>query len=260
METSSHPVLLDQLDIREEPRALLGRYFLAFETEAAARGIEFRLASAKDLVDLYETTAASWNGFTPVFDHRTTDIPSDETAIIIGYARDGQPVVAHACRLFDFGDKTVKDAIEDLSFWYGNRAFEHRHNTSCSITAPTAAAMTGRMLYIGAFWVHPAYRKISVGHTVQELARCYGLSQWGFDNIVTVGSEAFRRPELQQRYGFDGYEDQFTITQDGRVRFHGLFVWTSRRTQIARLNALIGGFEREAELLHRDRREQKLLP
>ena len=120
--------------------------------------------------------------------------------------------------------------------------------------------MAGRMLYVGAFWVHPDYRKISVSHTVQELARCYGLSQWDFDNIVTVGSDAFRRPELQSRYGFDGYEEQFSISQAGRVRFRGLFIWTSRRSQITRLHALIDTYEREAELLHRYSREEKLVP
>lgn len=249
-----HPSFRDQLRIGQEPRDLLTRYFNALDMEARARAIEFHLVSPHDLVAVHEAHADSWNGFTPVFDPRKTTISDDDCACILGFDRRGKPALAHACRLFDFGTGSVKDALEDLSFWYGDRAYQWRAGTRCVVTAPSAARLTGRMLYIGAFWVRPDLRSQIVGQTMQELSRIYGCARWAFDTIVTVGSRALMRPDLQARYGFDGYEEKFEISTGDGQRFDGLFIWQTRASQMARLQRMIGGWEREAAGLGAPRR------
>lgn len=243
-----HPSLRDQLQIRQEPRDLIARYFRAFEAEARLRGVAFHLVSPLDLVAVHDAYAESWNGFTPVFDPRKTSIPDDACACMLGFDRRGEPAVAQACRLFDFGARSVKNALEDLTFWYGEKAHQHRAGARCVVTAPSAARLTGRMLYVGAFWVRPDLRSQIAGQTMQELSRIYGIANWDFDHIVTVGSGAFRRPELQARYGFDGYEDAFDIVTGDGQRFDGLFVWQTRESQIKRMERLICGWERESGL------------
>ena len=237
----------DVFAIRQQPRRLFERYFHELEAETARLDVRFELVPPEKLVAVYEAHAASWNGFSPVFDYRTTDVPPDLTACLVGYDRNGEPAVAHGCRLFEFGEQTVQSAFEDLTFWYGSKAEARRAHTVCTLTAPTAARMTGRVLYIGAFWVRPDFRNISASPTIQELARVYGCSRWDFDAIVTVGSDSFRRPELQARYGFDGYEDDFRITMHGECKFKGLFLWCSRDSQIARTEALMLRYEQEKQ-------------
>lgn len=243
---ASHPSFRDNLRIRHEPRELLGRYFRALDREARRRAIEFQLVSPIDLVAVHDAYADSWNGFSPVFDPGKTTITEDDYASILGFDRHGRPAVAHACRLFDFGDRSVKDALEDLTFWYGDRAHQWRAATRCVVTAPSAARLTGRMLYVGAFWVRPDLRSQIAGQTMQELSRCYGLAQWDFEHIVTFGSDALLRPELQQRYGFDGYEDAFDIVTGDGQQFGGIFLWQTRESQVRRLASLIDGFESQA--------------
>jgi hypothetical protein len=235
--------LIDTLEIKREPRRLLGRYFLAFETEAAAAGLTFGIVAPDKLMQLYFDTQHSWNGLTPVFDTRTTPAEEELSACLIGYDRNGVPAVAHACRIFDFGAKTLKTTLEDLTFWYGDRAHEHRETVVCSVACPSAEKITGRVLYIGAFWIRRDLRKIGIGEIVQELARCYGCSQWAFDHIVTVGSHAFNDPRLQTRYGFEGYEAGFSIKRTDMSGFDGLLLWSSRRSQIDRLGSLVGDYE-----------------
>lgn len=245
---ASHPSLREHLRIRQEPRALLERYFRAFDIEARGHAIEFQLVSPNDLVVVHDAHADSWNGFTPVFDPRTTTIPDDHCACILGFDRQGRPAVTHACRLFDFGSQSVKDALEDLTFWYGERAYQWRAGTRCVVTAPTAARLTGRVLYSGAFWVRPDLRGQIVGQTIQELARCYGLARWDFEHIITVGSDAWRRPDLQARYGFDGHEDAFDIVTGDGQQFKGLFIWQTRESQVRRMARMIDGWEAKRRL------------
>jgi hypothetical protein len=254
------PALLETLDIAVEPRALFGRYFLALENEMVEHGIELRVTTPEALVEVYEQTKSSWPVFSPVIDHRVVNIDREKATFIIGYDRDGEAVVTHAIRLIDYGTKTIKEACEDLTFFYGDRAPEHREaGDRCSIWAKSAEMLTGSTLYIGAWWLHPKFRGIGVGLVVQDLARVYGASQWDFDYVVTGARGGISRPEVQQRYGFEGVEDGFLYERKGHEPISAHLLWSSREAEIERLRGIVDRFSPDERSVQRNRVEHALL-
>jgi hypothetical protein len=223
-----YPLLVDSLDFVQQPRDLFGRYFLAAERLAAARGVTLHRTPFQELARLYEAHADSWNNLTPVFDARDSVIPDESAVCVVGYDRRGEPTNAVASRLYDLGSRTLKDSFEDLSFWYGDRAPDYRGRVHCSITAPTAARITGRLLYVGAFWLRRDMRGTEFGVATQWLARFWGLSRWNFDHVLSVGAMAFTDPAIQRRYGYEVQEPAFAIEKDGKALLRGVFVSATR--------------------------------
>jgi hypothetical protein len=244
----SRPLLVDQLKIKQEPRGLLARYFLAVEAEAEANGVSFSIVSPEEFLRVHTLHEQSWNGLAPIFDCRCSDIPANSVACIVGYNRENEPVVAAANRVYDLGDSTVKTAFEDLTFWYGSRAASYRKSVECKVTAPTASVLSGRVMYNGAFWLRPDLRKTGVGRVTQEIGRFYSYTQWAFDHEISVGSPAFNRPDIQQRYGFDGHENSFEIIKDNKPLLRGLFLWAHHATHINRIRKLIEQSQSEVAL------------
>lgn len=249
--------LLDRLQIRQEPRGLLGRYFLKVEQDLADIGLEARLMPLEALVEHYLSDQSSWNGLAPMLDTRYSDVRPEDGASQLVYDRNGKVVGANACRLIDIGNKSLKEACEDLTFFYGANAAEMRGKHRCVITAPAAYQMRGKLSYMGGFWVHPDHRGTGVGQLVQGLCRFHGLSQWQFDYELTVAAAPWRRPELQKRYHFARYEDSLTfyVENDLAVMNNGVLASSPRQHLLAELARQVN----EADQLRPvDRDEQRV--
>ena len=232
--------IIDQLQIRREPRALLGRYFLAAEAELAALGLTLKIMPVEELTRVHARFADSWNGLSAVLNTNYNPIPDDTAACLIAYDRDGVPAASHACRLIDLGDRNAKTAFEDLTCFFGEHAESMRARHRWIIDAPMAERITGSIIYTGAFWVRPDRRGSRIGHIIEDVSRFYAASQWSFDHEVTIGSKAFKNAEIQKRYHFAGCEPDVTIYVDGKaVMKDSVFMYTPIQHHLERLEGLI---------------------
>jgi hypothetical protein len=208
------PTLIDQLQIRQEPRGQIGRYFLAVEQGLADLGLILRIMPIIELARVHNEFASSWNGLAPVFDAQIAPIDADRSAALVAYDQEGRPAATHACRLIELTD-TLQSACEDLTLFYepaSSAALRKRHR--CIMTAPSAASIRGTVAYVGGFWVRPDKRGTNIGYLMQDVSRNFACSQWRFDYEVTISSAMWLNPEIQQRYGFQIYEKSVSFFID----------------------------------------------
>jgi hypothetical protein len=251
--------IIDQLQIRQEPRALLGRYFLAAEAELAALGLTLKIMPVKELTRVHAQFAESWNGLTPVLNTNYTAIPDDTAACLVAYDQHGVPAASHACRYIDLGERSAKEAFEELTCFFGAEAERFRASHVWNIDSPSAARIKGPIIYTGAFWVRRDHRGSRVGQIIQDVSRFYAASQWSFDHEVSIGSKAFRNPEIQQRYHFMVHEPEVTVYIDGKVAIQdAVFMYTPIQNHLDRLEGLIADAARELESLVVDRDQQRI--
>ena len=231
--------LLDQIKIKQEPRALLGRYFLMIDETLFRRKIVFRRSTFAELAAVYEEHHATWNGLAPVFDCRASVVPDESAVCFIGYDPTGLPMTTMAARYFDLRGRSIKAALEDLSFWYGADAATWRSRVSSKVECASAATITNRIFYPGGFWVRPDYRGTGLGYLIPDVARYYALSQWLVDHEVSVGARAFNRPEIQKCYNFERHENGFELWKDHKPMLHGLLLSSHVEHLYRRLESIV---------------------
>ncbi len=217
---------VDDLQLQREPRQKLGRLFLDAEARLAEHDITLRRASFADLVDLHVANKSSWRALAECFDPRVRTVRDDAAACFVGYDRGGVAVTSIAVVHEALGDRCVRDAFEDLTFWFGENANLRRAEITCRVPAESAGKLRGNVFYPGAFWVHPSRRGQGFGYILPEIARFYALSQWDCAYEIGVASIALRRPDVQRYSHFQHHEESFSLRSAETVMYEGLFLWS----------------------------------
>jgi hypothetical protein len=231
---SARESFLSDVSINQEPRAKLGRYFLAAESVFRKRGVTFCKRPFSELHPIYEKYKDTWNGLAPFFDDRVNAVPDDEGACFIGYSEDGEPVTTTAVRVLDLKGKPLSDEFTSLRFFVGERADEKTKYT-CSMP-PIASEMTGRLLYCGAYWVREDWRGRGLGDLVPAVACYYGLARWNVAYKITFGSNAFLAPEIRELYQFEDSQEGFEFRRNGQIWFKGVMLWGRTSFVLAELD------------------------
>jgi hypothetical protein len=217
MSTTQYPRLIDQLQIKHEPRGLLGRFHLLTENEFAARGFTLHLAPIDELWRAYERQPETWNGLAPLLDTRLVDIPADEGAAHLVHNKRGDLVAICSARLIDLKDSSLQDACDNLSFFFGTAAHTYKPRFRCELTAPSARRTFGRLVFVGGMWIDPRYRGHGLGFYLQDLSRFYGLTQWQVDHeMIVLSSKTFKNTLIRERYHFSRYEQGLTLFVDDK--------------------------------------------
>jgi hypothetical protein len=212
-----HPRLTDQLRIEQEPRSLFGRHLLRLEEDLAARQVSVLLRPLTDLWQIHERSPQSWNGMPPMLDTRIAAIADHDAICMVFHDRHGEIVAANASKFIDLGDKTLTEACEDLTFFFGSNAAAERARHRCIMSAPSARDVRGRVAYPGGMWIKPDLRRSGLLDIVLDLCRLYGPSRWSCDFEFGLGAgRVFARPEIRDRYHFAVYEPSLSFYRDGQ--------------------------------------------
>jgi len=177
--------------IEHGPREILGRLFLQADTLLREKGIRLSFATMSELVEVNRNNSDSWRPILPLFDPAVSHISFENSHAMLGRNASGEVVCAHGCRLFDLGDTTLKDEIESLRLFYRDPEVSRGSGEALIATAPIAAEITGQVLFTGAAWYRPDYRKMNIMPTLSTLNRAVFASRW--DPPFTF---SFMAPEL----------------------------------------------------------------
>lgn len=197
---------LDQIEIQHGPVAVLGRFFLAADAAARARGVSLSFISLAELVRTNEANADSWRPLLSLFDDRCLETTPDNAFCVAGRDASGRIVATHAARLYDFSGTTFHDEAESLRLFYRDPDLMRRPGEALEVTAPSAKRITGPTVFSGAAWYHPDFRGRSLSRIMPCIGKAYALTRWPAASIVSFMAEEIHARGFASRFGYDNVD------------------------------------------------------
>ncbi|NOU05395.1 MAG: hypothetical protein HOO99_04355 [Hyphomicrobiaceae bacterium] len=220
---------LNDIKIDHGPRQLLGQFFLRADSAVRRRGVTLSFAPIEELVAVNVQNQASWGMFAQTLDSRHGKIASQDSYCLLGTNDKGEVVAAQAGRLYRLHDRSLKDIADDASLYYGD-APRPLNAISCSMTAPSAATISGFVVYSGALWVRPDFRGQKLATLLPRISRAFALAHWGTDYTIAFMSPQIVASALSVQYGYKNIEPSYQVHQHGRVIFEGCLAWMTAET------------------------------
>jgi hypothetical protein len=193
---------VDQVVIDHGPRQLLDPFFRDADAAARHAGVRLTFGDFAELVALNKANGDNWGPLIPLFDPANCSLHDDNAFCLIGRNQTGEAVATHAVRLFHWPATSFKEEAESLRLFYSATAQRKYLHEACTITAPSAREVTGRVAYSGAAWVRPDYRGRALALILPRLAKAYAFTRWRPDFIVSWMTEATYKRGLIAHVGY----------------------------------------------------------
>ena len=223
---AGQPSFFDTHVIKRGDTAVLGRFFLEAESALDAMGITVRLVTLAELHDVFMANQDSWFVLGPPFHIKETALGDEGAACFAGFDATGRAVCTVAARHYDLGGESLTTWVRNMRFFYGDNAERLRHKFGLNLTAPIADEIKGRVVNLGAQWVHPDHRHGGINIIMGLVARAFALSEWEFDHEVLCGRGRLGDPDVLAQYHFAHSQKTFQIVIDRKVTYDGKLIWT----------------------------------
>lgn len=172
--------LLDQITLVHGPHDMLERFFRHADATARRCGVRLRLHSDFDrLLEVNERYRASWSPLTPIFHPAYSNLRIDGAFWIEGVDDGGETVLTNAGRLYDWHGTTLGDELRSLRVFFEDPAPHLAAGDFARVDAPSADRISGRVVFTGAMWVRPDYRRRGLTKIVPRITRLYAFTRWG---------------------------------------------------------------------------------
>ncbi|HWG80659.1 MAG TPA: hypothetical protein VN681_12835 [Stellaceae bacterium] len=174
-----HPTILDQISIDHGPRELLARYMTIASRALRDLGLRLRISRDFDrLIALNQQHRDSWPLLSPIFSPKHNSLRQDNSFLIEGVDDCDDTVMTSAGRLYDHGDRSIGDELRSLRVFYDRPQAHIDAGERVEVSAPTAEHLCGRVMFSGAVWVRPDYRRHGLTKIVPRLTRSCALALW----------------------------------------------------------------------------------
>lgn len=171
--------ILDQVDLAHGPRDLLAQYMTVADRSARELGLRLRLTrDFEGLFRLNQRHRDSWPKLSSIFDPRHNALRRDNSFLIEGIDEFGEVIMTSAGRLYDHGDRSVADDLRSLRVFYDDPAEHIAAGEKVTVTAPMAEHLCGRVMFSGAVWVKPDFRRHGLTKIIPRLTRSVALALW----------------------------------------------------------------------------------
>jgi GNAT superfamily N-acetyltransferase len=173
------PTILEQIGIVHGPRDLLARYFSFADEKARDLGLRLRISQDFErLIALNEQHSDNWPRLSPIFNPKYNDLRNGTAFLIEGIDEFGDTALTSAGRLYDHGERSLADALRSLHVFYDDPAPHVAAAESVKVTAPSAEHLCGHIMFSGAMWVRPEYRRHGFTKIIPRLTRGCALTRW----------------------------------------------------------------------------------
>ena len=181
-QTTSASPFLKNLNLEHGPLDVLGRFFLKADQAVRNRGVELSLTTIDELAD-FNRRHLKDSPLMPVFNPRMTGLAGRPSFAILGRDQGGRIVATQAARLYEWPDTCLTEEAQNLKMFYGDAP--PPDGTACQVTAPAGRQISGRVIYSGAGWYEPEYRKRELSYILPRLSRALALTQWNSDFTIS---------------------------------------------------------------------------
>lgn len=232
--------ILGQVQVRHGPPEVIGRVLLQGYDAARSHGLSLRLATFDELVAVNAANRESWVPLVPMFDPRDSALGAEDSLCLFGVTDAGQVVATQALRLFDWQQTTLAEEVVSLRFSYRDPAAALARGERCSVTAPSAHAIRGRIAFSGATWYHPSFRGRGLLHFIPRVARAIALTSWNMDMLIALQAARIAEKGVIARSGFVHLEGVIRFENSPAVGSVDSWLgWATRDELVADLTAFV---------------------
>lgn len=195
--------ILRHVTINYGPSELLAPLFLRLEYAIRQLGLRLNFGTLERLAAVNAANRDNWMKLFPVFD--PTFWPGDdgrETFCLFAEEPSGRAVSTIAVRFFDWHSTTLHEEARSLRLFYSDVARFRGPKEICTVTAPLASRISGRVAFAGAVWVHPDWRKHTKLMTlVPRFARACCIAKWDAEHYALLMTEGVFKGGLAKKTG-----------------------------------------------------------
>jgi hypothetical protein len=238
---SSRRNLFETLRIEHGPHGLIGRFFPAAENILDQLGLRLVTSSLAELVELQTSNIVSWPLFAPMLDPRLGSVTAEMSYGFVGLDREGRVACAQGGRIYDSGNRSVREMMDDHSFFYGPGRSPPPGQPICMTDAPVAAEVKGVFAYSGALWVHPAHRGHRLAALLPRISRTYALTHWNAAFTIAVVSNQIAASPLMSMYAYETVQPGFRMTNIGPNDYNGVFMAMTQQFLLDDLSNFLAG-------------------
>jgi hypothetical protein len=232
--------LLAQVRVEHGPVGRLGRFLLKAEQASRARGVTLSIEPIEALGEFTRAHLPTWPPL-PMFDPPPAAFPGGRALCLLGRDAAGRVVATQAVRGYLWSTTSLRREAEELRVFYGASA--PPEEASCTVSAPSAERICGRVAYSGGGWYEPAFRGRELSAILPRISRALALTLW--DTNFTVSFVDWRLVEkgVVARYGYRTIEDGIRFRGIVGDAFYGAVVWMDRLTLLEDMEEFIASFD-----------------
>ena len=228
---------LDGIRIDFGPHGLIGRFFLHAETAARERGVAVSFAPMQQLVEINQRNPDTWRPLLPHYDPSYGGISQRNAFCLVGRDQAGDIVATQAARFYDFTETNLHEEATSLRLFYPDPERMRRVGEGCTITAPSAERIRGRVVFSGAAWYRPDFRGRELSSVLPRIARAYAHAIWNTDCTVTFIAKMLVDRGVPRRVGYTNLEWDVVLCNSIIGPYHGALVWMETDEMLRDLSA-----------------------
>jgi hypothetical protein len=218
-----HSSFLAQAHIENGPRELFGSFVLKALAEIEKFELSVEFASSETLVEVNKKNSSSWRPLLPVFNSLYGGIDANNFLGILGRDKNGDVVVCHSGRVYDWRESTCFDEFESMRVFYPDPEKMIRAGEKCVVTAKSTHGVSGKVIFSGAAWIRPDCRGKGLHKIFPRLGKVLSYGKWGGDAIISVMAEDVHGRGFAPRVGYTNVDWDIRLTtaalRDLRVAF-----------------------------------------
>jgi hypothetical protein len=226
--------LLDQIELKHGPSALLGRFFLVAEQAARDRGVHLRLHT--DMASLVETYPNVLPGRSlPVlstFDPAHNDLSPANAFWISGHDDSGTVVATQAARLLDMTQSTVERELVSMRLFFAAPEKHLAAGARCLVDCPPATEITGRVVYSGGAIYHPKVRGCGLSRILPRISRALAYSIWDSEYTISTVETALIAKNVHLSYGYTRHSELVSLRGTDRGAMDFELLWMPTREML----------------------------
>lgn len=244
---------LSQIRIDYGPAELLGRLFLRWDADLRKRGISLSFAPVERLLEVNRQNSDSWRPLVPVFDAEIGGFTEENGFCLLGRNQSGEVIAAQAARLYTLTRCTFKEEAESLRLFYKDPSKSKAPNEECIVTAKSADKFTGRIVYSGAVWYRPDYRRQGLTSILPRLTKAYAFTKWYTDVIVSFMIDDVVTNGTAARAGYSHVEWDVLLKNTPVGDHRGALIWASAQELIDYFAGYLGESDSQVDPIVYDR-------
>jgi hypothetical protein len=232
---------VDDIRIDFGPYALLGRFFLAADAAVQERGVRLSFAPMEQLVEINRENPESWRPLLPHYDPSYGGISEQNAFCLVGRSLGGDIVATQAARFYDFAETNLHEEASSLRLFYPDPMRMRRPGEACTITAPSAKGIRGRVAFSGAAWYRPDFRGRELSSLLPRIGRAYAHAIWNTDCTFTFIAKALVDNGAWRRAGYSNIEWDVVLRNSVMGQYHGALVWMHTQEMLENLSTDLQG-------------------
>lgn len=189
---------------------VLTLFFCELQNRVSERGLTLSFEPLETLLAVNEANRDSWRPLIPLFDVRH-GISEDRSFCLVGRNASGDIVATQAARVYDWSETNFKEQAENLRLFYANPHFSKLPQEACTVRAPSASHIGGKVVFSGGGWYRRDYRKQWLSGLLPRLSRALAYKRWNSDFTISIMAEAVINGGMAERCGYTNVEYDVTL-------------------------------------------------